>query len=256
MNYALFDLLAVALPAALLLRGVPGRRVLVAPGAALSTLALLWTTPWDDHLVRTGVWSYDPAQVIGRIGSIPVEEYAFVVLEVVFVGAWALRSGAVPLAPAAPADIGCRRRGALAWVAVAATGLLLLLVGGQLRYLGLLLVWVGPPLALQQLVAGDVLTARRRIRLRIVLPTALWLCAADRLALAAGVWTISPGSSTGLALVGLPIEEALFFVLTCLLVTDGLLLAADPVVLRRVMPTPARSCLGAQIVGVLPQPPL
>ena len=244
MNYALFDLLAVALPAALLLRGVPGRRVLVAPGAALSTLALLWTTPWDDHLVRTGVWSYDPAQVIGRIGSIPVEEYAFVVLEVMFVGAWALRSGAVPLAPAAHADIGCRRRGALAWVAVAATGLLLLLV------------WVGPPLALQQLVAGDVLTARRRIRLRIVLPTALWLCAADRLALAAGVWTISPGSSTGLALVGLPIEEALFFVLTCLLVTDGLLLAADPVVLRRVMPTPARSCLGAQIVGVLPQPPL
>ena len=256
MNYALFDLLAVALPAALLLRGAGGRRVLLAPTVALSSLALLWTAPWDDHLVRTGVWSYDPAQVIARIGAIPLEEYAFVVLEVLLVGAWALRSGALPVPSVAPLDVGCRRRGALAWAAVAVTGLLLLMVGGQLRYLGLLLVWVAPPLALQQLVAGDVLAARRRVRLRTVVPTALWLCAADRLALAADVWTIAPGSSTGLALLGLPIEEALFFALTCLLVTDGLLLAADPVVVRRVLTAPARSCLSAGIVGGLPQPPL
>lgn len=256
MNYALFDLLAVALPAALLLRGVARRRVLLAPAVALSTLALVWTAPWDDHLVRTGVWSYDPAQVIGRIGAIPLEEYAFVVLEVLLVGAWALRTGALPVLSVAPMDTARRRRGALAWTVVAATGLLLLLLGGQLRYLGLLLVWVAPPLALQQLVAGDVLGARRRERLRTVVPVALWLCVADRLALATGIWTIAPGSSTGLTLLGLPIEEALFFALTCLLVTDGLLLAADPVVLRRVMTTPARSCISAEMVGGLPQPPL
>ena len=261
MNYALFDLLAVAVPAALLLRGVGGRRVLLAPAVALSALALLWTAPWDDHLVRTGVWTYDPSQVVARVGAIPLEEYAFVVLEVLLVGAWALRSGALPVPPVAPRNVACRRRGALAWTAVAATGLLLLLLGGQLRYLGLLLVWIAPPLALQRLVAGDVLAARRRVRLRTVVPTALWLCAADRLALAAGVWTIAPGSSTGLALLGLPIEEALFFALTCLLVTDGLLLAADPDVLRRVaqrrvVAAPARPCLSAAIVGRLPQPPL
>ena len=261
MNYALFDLLAVAVPAALLLRGAGGRRVLVAPTVALSTLALLWTAPWDDHLVRTGVWTYDPSQVVARVGAIPLEEYAFVVLEVLLVGAWALRSGALPVPPVTPRDIAGRRRGALAWAVVAAIGLLLLLLGGQLRYLGLLLVWVAPPLALQRLVAGDVLAARRRVRLRTVVPTALWLCAADRLALAAGVWTIAPGSSTGLALLGLPIEEALFFALTCLLVTDGLLLAADPDVLqrvaqRRVFAAPTRPCLSAGIVGGLPQPPL
>lgn len=261
MNYALFDLLAVALPAALLLRGASRRRVLLAPTVVLSTLALLWTAPWDDHLVRTGVWTYDPSQVVARVGAIPLEEYTFVVLEVLLVGAWALRSGALPVLPVPPRDVAGRRRGAIAWAAVAATGLLLLLLGGQLRYLGLLLVWVAPPIALQRLVAGDVLAARRRVRLRTVLPVALWLCAADRIALAAGVWTIAPGSSTGLALLGLPIEEALFFALTCLLVSDGLLLATDPdvlerVVRRRVVVASARPCLNAASVGGLPQPPL
>jgi len=255
-NYALFDLLAVALPAALLLRGAGGRRVLLAPTVALSSLALLWTAPWDDHLVRTGVWSYDPAQVVARIGAIPLEEYAFVVLEVLLVGAWALRSGALPVPSVAPLDVAHRRRGALAWAAVAATGLLLLLLGGQLRYLGLLLVWVAPPLALQQLVAGDVLAARRRVdRIENASPANTPPIGPEPKV--RGFWR--DGSEVQwyrLALLGLPIEEALFFALTCLLVTDGLLLAADPVVLRRVLTAPARSCLRAGIVGGLPQPPL
>jgi hypothetical protein len=61
----------------------------------------------------------------------------------------------------------------------------------------------------------------------------LWLCIADRLALADGVWSISPASSTGLSVLGLPVEEGLFFGLVGLLVTEGLLLATDPRALAR-----------------------
>ena len=229
MSYLAFDLLLVALPAVLLLLGRPWRPLL-GPVAVLAPVALLWTAPWDEHLVRTGVWTYAPDAVVARIGSVPAEEYGFVVLEVVLVAAWALRTGALPPAPVPPGLLlpGARSRGALAWLAVTAVGVALALAGGHLRYLGLLLLWVGPPMAVQRAVAGDLLQARRRTRAAVALPVAAWLCTADRLALADGIWAITPASSTGVLLLGLPLEEALFFLLTCVLVTDGLLLAADP----------------------------
>ena len=231
MDYLAFDLLVAALPAWLAL----GRRRLGSlprgPLLVLSVVALAWTAPWDEHLVRTAVWAYDPGAVLLRVGRVPAEEYTFVILQVALVAAWALRVQALPVQP-----ISLRPRtwgGFLAWGMVALGGGVLTLSGGHARYLGLLLLWAAPPLALQQLVAGDVLAARRSARLRTALPVAMWLCCADRVALAQGIWTIAPTSSTGLAVFGLPVEEASFFGLTCLLVTDGLLLAADPVVLRR-----------------------
>lgn len=226
MDYWLFDVLALGLPIVLLL--LRGRRVprsLLLATAALAAVALAWTAPWDEHLVRTGVWSYGPDRVLATAGSVPVEEYAFVVLLVALVAAWGLRTGVLP-ARGAVAQ-GSRRHGALAWAAVALVGAVAVAAGGQLRYLGLLLVWVAPPLALQRAVAGDLLRPRTADRSRLVLPVALWLCAADRLALGDGIWSIAPASSTGVLLLGLPLEEALFFLLTTLLVGDGLVLATD-----------------------------
>jgi len=230
-DYLVFDLLVAALPAWLVL----GHRGLGAlprrPLLALAVLALVWTGPWDEHLVSTAVWAYDPGAVLLRVGRVPAEEYAFVVLQVVLVAAWALRVQALPVRPV---SLGERtRRGFLAWGLVAFGGVGMTLAGGHLRYLGLLLLWAAPPLALQRLIGGDGLAARRSARLRTAVPVALWLCCADRVAIAHGIWVIAPASSTGLAVFGLPVEEALFFGLTCLLVTDGLLLAGDPLVLRR-----------------------
>jgi lycopene cyclase domain-containing protein len=232
-DYWLFDLLVLGVPIALLLRRRwPGPALLRATGA-LAVVALLWTAPWDEHLVRTGVWSYGPDRVIATVGSVPVEEYAFVVLLVVLVSAWGQRTGRLP-ARSLDRVHGSRTSGALCWVAVALAGAGAVAVGGPLRYLGLLLLWVAPPLALQRAVAGDLLRPRLADRLLLALPVALWLCAADRLALADGIWSIAPASSTGVLLLGLPLEEALFFLLTTLLVTDGLVLATDPRALARV----------------------
>jgi len=234
MPYWLFDVVALALPSALLLRGVQTPRRLWLSVVALSVVALVWTAPWDDYLVRSGVWSYDPQGVLARLGNVPVEEYAFVVLLVVLVATWGARTGRLPGAPRAAAVQGhTRLRGMAGWLGVAALGVVLLLAGGQLRYLGLLLVWAAPPLALQRAVAGDLLAPRRLDRGVVALPVVAWLCLADRLALADGIWTISPATSTGVLLLGLPLEEVLFFLLTALLVTDGLLLATDDRALAR-----------------------
>lgn len=231
MDYWVFDLLLLALPAALLLRGLRPPRALLGATAALAVVALLWTGPWDEHLVRTGVWSYGPDRVLATVGSVPAEEYAFVVLLVVLVAAWGVRTGRLPSLPVVPR--GSRTSGALAWLAVALAGAACVAAGGSLRYLGLLLVWVAPPLALQRAVAGDLLRPRLADRALLALPVALWLCAADRLALADGIWSITPTSSTGVLVLGLPLEEGLFFLLTTWLVADGLVLATDGSALTR-----------------------
>ena len=54
-----------------------------ARGSALPTVllahvlaAVIYTTPWDNYLVATSVWSYNPALVTGvTIGWVPIEEY-------------------------------------------------------------------------------------------------------------------------------------------------------------------------------------
>jgi hypothetical protein len=53
----------------------------------------------------------------------------------------------------------------------------------------------------------------------------LYLSAVDTLAIGAGTWTIDPAQSLGILLGGrLPLEEFIFFLLTTILVTFGLLL--------------------------------
>ncbi|GAC1442266.1 MAG: hypothetical protein NVS3B26_19870 [Mycobacteriales bacterium] len=228
MDYLVFDGLALALPALVLV--LRSRRRVAWPAAVgLALLALAWTAPWDDHLVRSGVWTYAPHAVLARFGAVPAEEYLFVVLEVVLVAAWGLN---VPARTAGTR--GSRRAGAVGWAAVGLAGVVLMATGGHWRYAGLLLAWASGPLALQHAVAGDALSRQRSRRAAIAVPVVVWLCVADRLALACGIWSISPSSSLGIDMLGLPLEEAAFFALTCLLVTDGLLLGSDPLVLARV----------------------
>src|SRR3990172_8316181 len=52
-------------------------------------LAVLYTTPWDNYLVATGVWYYNPELVTGVvIGYVPIEEYTFFVVETILAGLW------------------------------------------------------------------------------------------------------------------------------------------------------------------------
>jgi lycopene cyclase domain-containing protein len=58
------------------------------PTAAFTTLvALAYTAPWDNALIRNGVWSFGPGHVVGVVlGVVPLEEYVFYILQVVFTG--------------------------------------------------------------------------------------------------------------------------------------------------------------------------
>ncbi len=54
-------------------------------------IALLYTTIWDNYLVATRVWWYDPALVTGvTLAYVPIEEYTFFVLQPILAGLWLL----------------------------------------------------------------------------------------------------------------------------------------------------------------------
>jgi lycopene beta-cyclase len=228
-------LLAPLLPRAI--RSWGGRAAWTIP--AVAAIALVYTTPWDNYLVYRGVWWYGADRVMGTIGYVPVEEYLFFVLQPLLTGLFTyllllrertVAAGALP--SPAPRDVieligDARLLGVGIYLLLAAAGALALTYASGL-YMGLILAWAGPVLAAQwYFSAPAVLRRPRTFVLAAGVPT-LYLWVVDRIAISAGIWSISPEATTGLHLVGLPIEEALFFLVTNLLVVQGVLLFLAP----------------------------
>jgi lycopene cyclase domain-containing protein len=191
--------------------------------AVLVVVALVYTTPWDNYLITRGVWWYGEGRVVATVWHAPVEEYLFMALQPVIVALW------LALLPASfastPDRVGRRARaaGVGAGLALGAVGVVLLAYEPTF-YLGAIVAWAGPVLALQWGFGWPVLWALRRPVAIAVLVPSVYLWAADRVAIELGIWTISGRYTTGLTLVGLPVEEALFFLVTNLFVVQGLVL--------------------------------
>ena len=267
MTYLQFLLVFILPPLILLLVTLRGARRRLGARAtwvlpAMAVIALTYTTPWDNYLVYRGVWWYGADRVVATIGYVPVEEYLFFVLQPLLTGAWTyhvlLRSrgadarhatsapgasdaaaagvsavyGAPARATPALATIGSAAMlGAALYLLATAGGVYALTTRSGL-YLGLILAWAAPVLALQwPFIARFVRVQPGTFALSIAVPT-LYLWIADRVAIGAGIWTIAPQYTTGLHLFGLPLEEAVFFLVTNLLVVQGVLLFLQPAPIR------------------------
>lgn len=194
--------------------------------AVLALIALIWTTPWDNAIIAKGVWSYGADRVLGTIGLVPVEEYAFMLIMPFFnaaiIGFLLLRQ------PATPSNWRRAQPRARRWAACIYAGLwlagLACLPFGQGFYLSAILIWFVPPLALQALFDPSALVRHWRvIALGTLLPT-LYFSLVDALAIRSGIWELHSPTRTGLEIGNLPLEEALFFFTTSLLLAQGLLL--------------------------------
>lgn len=198
--------------------------------AAHVIIALVYTTPWDNYLVATGVWWYDPKLVTGIVlGWVPIEEYTFFVLQTVAAGlllaVLAVRLSTVRsedsnwasarLRIATSVVLGCVWLGALS---------IFLFQWQPGTYLALELAWAIPPIVLQMAFGADILWRYRKLVFWTLVPATLYLSAADALAIQSGTWTIDPAQSTGIMLGPLPIEEAVFFLATSTLVVFGMTL--------------------------------
>ncbi|MEM1055973.1 MAG: lycopene cyclase domain-containing protein [Bacteroidota bacterium] len=195
------------------------------PLGVLVAIAFTYTTPWDNYLVAQGVWTYPENRVLATIGYVPVEEYAFFVIQTLLTGLLfrRLRASLAPRVPD-PASRRVRIPGVLFFGAVSVAGLVLTLGGGHGLYLGLILVWAGPVLAFMWAVGGEMIWARRRlIAWAVAIPT-VYLWVADRIAIGLDIWHLTESTRTGIEIVGLPLEEALFFFVTNLMIVKGLAL--------------------------------
>lgn len=233
MSYALFLVIFLCLPILGLMLCVWSQRreglTYMRGCLLLIALAVSYTTPWDNYLVYKSVWWYGADRVLGTIGFVPIEEYLFFILQTILCCLWIFwlgRRESLRLQPLANLDFSLARRsgadliGTFFW-------LILTLVGGAFLfddstfYLGLILAWASPVLALQWFYGGKLLLRHWRIYLLGFLVPTIYLCMADTFAISNGIWSISERYTTGIALGPLPIEEALFFLVTSLLVSQG-----------------------------------
>jgi lycopene cyclase domain-containing protein len=93
MSYTQFLVLFVCIPLSFLAWRLRRRlrRVDLTMLVGLAAIAVVYTTPWDNYLVATGVWYYDPRLVLNwTIGYVPIEEYAFFILQAFLTGLFGL----------------------------------------------------------------------------------------------------------------------------------------------------------------------
>lgn len=212
------------------LRGCLGHGSPVKVIMIMALIAIAYTTPWDNHLVASGVWWYDHNLVTGiTLGWVPLEEYTFFVLQTLMSGLWIIflarrfESQGIAIEKSRKISSVSLLIGGIGWLWALSA---LILNWNQGRYLALILVWALPPLALQLWFGSAILFKNYRLLLASILVPTLYLASADTLAIQSGTWTINPQFSLNILLGGmLPIEEFLFFLFTNTLVTFGIVLA-------------------------------
>ena len=205
-----------------------GRAVWTAIGIHI-LLAVLYTTPWDNYLVATGVWYYNPELVMGFvIGYVPIEEYTFFVVETVLAGLWWwLISRRL-----SPAPNEFRPNKTLVYLSTCVVIILwfiftyLFFFGvPKWTYLSITLFWALPAILPQLLFGADILWHYRRFVFWTISIPGTYLSLADVVALTETTWSISPTQTSGILFFGiLPLEEVVFFFITNTLIAFGLTL--------------------------------
>lgn len=194
--------------------------------AILVCIAFVWTTPWDNYLIYLGVWDSPPERVIGRIGYVPLEEYAFFILMPIFNGAIFLFISSIPSLPSYSRCLSQKKLRLIASIIAISLLLLgaLLLTSPSGSYLGLIIIWFTPPLAIQWIFNPIALiNSKEKVILGTFTPL-LYFFFADRFAIQNGIWKISTELTTEIYFFDLPIEEFIFFFVTSLLLAQGMVL--------------------------------
>ena len=192
-------------------------------------LAVVYTTPWDNYLVATGVWFYNPNLVTGIVfGYVPIEEYTFFVLETILSGLWWWFLARRLYPPAQE----FKPNKKLVYIS---TGLLVILWviftalffsdNQPITYLSITLFWALPAIFPQLLYGADILWHHRKLVLLGILVPGTYLSLMDIVALTDTTWSIAKNQTTGILFFGiLPLEEVVFFFITNILIVFGMTL--------------------------------
>ncbi|PWN52727.1 hypothetical protein IE53DRAFT_311565 [Violaceomyces palustris] len=203
----------------------------------LPIIAFVWTTPWDNVIVKNRAWSYHDGCVWFTLGYVPIEEYFFFLIQSVMTTLWTsfLTRWSIPIVVF---GIRSSRRSAhlpvpLNFAASCWLPLAILLAGAfgalasdpdrKTYYLGMISWWSSIPLALLLWgTLGFVSSSGTRVFLLSFSAPTVYLWASDIYALRRGTWHINELTSLEVfPLPDLPIEEMLFFLVTNLILVSA-----------------------------------
>ena len=201
--------------------------------AALVLVAvMIFTTPWDNLAAKWGIWGFPREKFSLRIGYLPVEEYAFFLLQSLnvmlavraifrFVPDWMTGQETAITSW----TLICLAASIIPWALVVAQLLWLRRkVGPRVNYANHL-AWFLPVIYVQWVIAPPLFLGHAGLLALVTVAFGIYYTLADLVAVRAGTWFFDEKQITGVKLGGvLPWEEIAFFFLTSLLVAQSYLL--------------------------------
>jgi lycopene cyclase domain-containing protein len=193
---------------------------------------LVFTTPWDNLAAKWGIWGFPREKYSLRIGYLPVEEYAFFMLQSVNVmlAVRALFRFFPDWQTGVEAEIG-----RMTLLLLGASVVPWILVAAQLRWLrkkagprvnyAIHLAWFLPVVYFQWILVPPLFWGHAGLLALVTGVFGVYYTLADLVAVRGGTWFFDEEQITGVKLGGLlPWEEVAFFFLTSLLVAQSYLL--------------------------------
>jgi len=193
---------------------------------------MVFTTPWDNLAAKWGIWGFPRGKYSLRIGYLPVEEYAFFILQSVNVILLVrVLFHCVPVFKTWDITIMdtftylCIASPILPWLLIARQLYLWRQKKGPCVNYVIHLSWFLPVIYLQWVVAPKLFWDHAGMLALVTAIFGTYYTLADIVAVRAGVWFFDEKQITGFKLFGiLPWEEIAFFFLTSLLVAQSYIL--------------------------------
>lgn len=179
--------------------------------------ALIYTSPWDNYIVYHNAWTYPPERVLGTIGLVPYEEYAFFIIQTVLTALWTIICMRWTI-PCFKFNRNPQTYTAIRWIPIALFALATVI--GALNgspdaksfYLASLFWWISPVIIALWYGGGNYFVQRAVPAFFSIAIPSIYLCWVDVFSLREGIWHITEEKSLEIFVVpDLPLEEAVFF---------------------------------------------
>ena len=193
---------------------------------------MIFTTPWDNLAAKWGIWGFPREKYSLKIGYLPVEEYAFFILQSVnvmlavralfhfFPGFQTSQETVVGMG-----TLICLGLSVIPWAMITVQFLWLRKRFGSRVNYALHLSWFLPVIYLQWILGPFLFLDHVAMLAMITAVFGIYYTLADIIAVRGGTWFFDEKQITGHKLGGiLPWEEIAFFFLTSLLVAQSYLL--------------------------------
>lgn len=175
------------------------------------------------------MWSYGKDRVIAVIGYVPIEEYFFFVIQTLTIGFLCLYVFCVNSKLITRPFSSNNKKLNISLLLVLWLSSFSFLFFDSLLYLGLILTWSLPVMLIQWCYGYEYLVQNIKVVLPLIFLPTVYLWFADWVAIEKmQIWSISKSYTTGVNLIGLPIEEMIFFLMTNIMVVQGLALLLHP----------------------------